>query len=441
MAGLAFLSIFGLLPALGAAAVALPTARSLDLGGRVAVAAATGAVALCLEMLLVSAIGLRWSLPLLLGPLLVLGAAGAILRGRRPARRPAGGTGFLWLSLTLLAVVLLAYVAGSARATSPDFLLFWGTKGERFALARAIDTVFLAAPEHRLMHPDYPPLLPLLYACGALAAGRFPWGAALLTLPVWVLFTALGFRGWARPALGARSAARFTAVLAALLGFVLSVTWSAGNGEPPLLFFESMALAAAVFGAADRSVDVLLSVALAGAVLTKFEGLVFAAILAAGVVLLRRRRGERLGSSLRLGALPLVSLGAWILFCDRHGLLDAYKGGAAGPFNLRLLRPVVGTVAASLDYGLVYLPWILLVLLWAGGPGRRGGLLPAAVGVSVAVTNVYFYLHGTANPTLWIQWSACRTFLTPLLCLFFASAAASRGKESPADRVTMVLEE
>jgi hypothetical protein len=447
--GLAFLALFSILPALGLWVLALPACECTDAAGRTGLAAVAGALGLCLEMFLLSWAGVRWSLPLLGIPVLAAGFVTLAARRPRPASRAAGGPGAAALAAGAAGLLLAAFAAGTARATSPDLLLFWGAKAERFAAVRALDASYLARPEHFLMHSDYPPLLPLLSAAGTLAAGRLPWGATLLLLPVFVLFSALVFWAWAQPILGGRAAGDLAALLTALLGYGLVSASCAGNAEPPLLFFEVAALAGAVFGPARLGTDLFISLALAGAALTKVEGAIFAAIVVLAIAGLARSGKGRLGSFLVLSAAPALTLGAWFLFCRRHGILDAYRGGNMGPLVMRWLPRAARAIASSLGYGAFYLPWLVLAGLWLAGArrdalARKRSFLPLAAGAATALANVFYYLHGDSDPSLWIRWSAERTYLTPLVCLFFAAAAASGasfGKESASGRVRMGLEE
>jgi hypothetical protein len=327
------------------------------------------------------------------------------------------------------AVLLFAYAIATARATSTDYLYFWGTKGQDFAAARAIDVAFLAEPDHAPLHPDYPPLLPSLYALGALAAGRFPWGAALLSAPLFFALMVSAFWGSARRAWGDSAAALRCAFFAALLGFASIASDVAGNAEPPLLFFEALALGILVFGDRSPKSDFAASIALAGCALTKLEGAFFALAAAGAFALLRRGGSARIGGAVRLVSLPTLALGSWLAFCARHGILYNYKPGTAGPLTLANLPKVAAGVARSASYGVGFLPWIALLIVGAAAGARRESLAPALVAAAIVLINVGYYLHGAQDPTAWIAWSARRTFLTPLLCLAFAAFARAEAPE------------
>jgi len=132
---------------------------------RLAYAFVAAVVCLTTAMFWASAVGWRWNAWVLL---LLCGAVAGVRR--RGAAAPLSTS----VVMTILAFALITvYGTLTARETCADLFYFWGPKAVRFAAARGIDVAFLKAPEHFLMHPDYPPLVPLLYAWGALIAGGF----------------------------------------------------------------------------------------------------------------------------------------------------------------------------------------------------------------------------------------------------------------------------
>ena len=234
------------------------------------------------------------------------------------------------------------------------------------------------------------------------------------------------------------SAALRCAFFAALLGFASLASGVAGNAEPPLLFFEALAIGILVFGERSPKSDFAASIALAGCVLTKFEGAFFALAVAGIFGVLGPGRGRlpaRLAAALRLISLPALALAGWIAFCARHGILYNYKLGTAGPVTFVNLSKVVAGLAGSTSYGVGYLPWIALLVVGMSIGARREALAPALVAVAIAFVNVGYYLHGTADPSLWIGWSARRIFLTPLLCLAFAVLAREDSFEPARGRI------
>lgn len=441
MTGLIFLASGLAAPLVGSPFVRVAAGSIASRAGRFAFACGAGAVALTLSMLALSAAGIPWT------PLRILAAGGLpglLVLAARPAGRsgpdrPAAGA-LPGLAAAAAALLVFLYAAGTARATSMDYLYFWGTKGQDFAAARGIDVAFLAEPDHAPLHPDYPPLLPCLYALGAVAAGRFAWGAGMLSAPIFLALAAAAFWGTARRRLDDREAALWCALLAALLGFASIAAAVGGNAEPPLLFFETVALGILVFGERSAAADFAASIALAGGVLSKFEGAFFA-VAVAGVFGLLRRGGirDRFAGAARLIVFPALALAAWIAFCVRHGLLDDYRITTRGPLTFVHLSTVITSVARNVSYGAGYLPWIVLLAALAAGGLRKESIPPALVAGAISLVNVAYYLHGRDDPTDWIGWSASRTFLTPMLCLLFAAAAA-RSTETPDSPRSAILE-
>ncbi|MDY7093321.1 MAG: hypothetical protein SX243_10165, partial [Acidobacteriota bacterium] len=91
----------------------------------------------------------------------------------------------------LAALLPLAALTGGILAyglTNPDFVYHWGIKGHRFFLASGLDLPFLDLAGNWPVHPEYPNLVPELFAATALLAGEF----TDRTMPLWsVVFLAL----------------------------------------------------------------------------------------------------------------------------------------------------------------------------------------------------------------------------------------------------------
>ena len=127
------------------------------------------------------------------------------------------------------------------RATSVDYVYFWGVKAARFAAARGVDPVLLGWPFFFHAVPSYPPLVPIVEAFPAMLAGEMAWRTGPLAALFWlvaalpVVWFALRRR---LPADGAAAVAAFWTVAVGL-----SIVWSfsGGNGEAPLLFFLTVA--------------------------------------------------------------------------------------------------------------------------------------------------------------------------------------------------------
>ncbi|HEX9287478.1 MAG TPA: hypothetical protein VF999_09465, partial [Thermoanaerobaculia bacterium] len=244
-AGYLFLASFAIFPIVGAPLAGHPEFRRFGFVCRMVLAGGVGMVLLSATMTIWALAGWRW------GPVMVLPSAAVafalkwLLRNsdlplaarREEAREPRSVT---VIAHAVIAVSILAALAATlaARSTSPDLLLFWGPKAQQFATARTIDAAFLSAPYLEYLHVYYPPLVTNVFAFGAIAAGRFPWGAATLTFPLALAATAVGLYGILRSDAPAPCAAAASALVVSALGLVGIDSSVAGNAEPFLLFFE-----------------------------------------------------------------------------------------------------------------------------------------------------------------------------------------------------------
>jgi len=313
------------------------------------------------------------------------------------------------MPLLLIAAFLLLTIYGiaTARETCGDLIYFWGPKGQQFHYAGSIDANFLGFRDYYLMHSDYPPLLPLLYAWASLVAHRFSWWGALFLMPIFLAATAFAFRGIARNGW-------YAALLTAILGYGFAIGMVGGAADPLLLMFEVIAIAALTFDLEILAVPMLAAVAL-----TKVEGAVFVAICAFAYLITKRKL-------LRAILIPLpaaILLATWILFASRNQLIDSY-GMARGSLHLELLGPVTGATLRQASYKVAYVPWLATLVPLAIGPNRRRALLPLIVAIGTLASTLFYYLHA-ASPSWWIEASAQRVLLTPLACLVVAAAAAS----------------
>jgi hypothetical protein len=304
---------------------------------------------------------------------------------------------------TIVAFALLtAYGVLTARETCADLLYFWGPKAVRFAAAGGIDLAFLKAPEHFLMHPDYPPLVPLAYAWAAMLAGGFSyWGPLLLTALL------LGLTALLVPARGG-------VLMAALLAFGYAQALAAGAADPMLIFFEVAALSALTF----LDAPLLASIALAGAAMTKVEGAAFAVVAIVAYAIVSRRPLRAIG----IAVTPAILLGSSIAFARMHGMIDSY---ARGTTPLVWSPEALGAIVRSASYHAYYLPWLAVLLPIALAKQLKRAALPLLVAAGSLAYIVFFYMHADANLEFWIAVSAERVLLTPLAALAVAAAAAS----------------
>jgi len=421
-----------------AAVVGLPVlwlsdVRSWSVPARAAGAFAAGAVWLAIVSTLSSLLGLRWSL-VLLAP----SVAAAVVLGRRfgwralsRPFRPGRAVGALGIIVAGIAATHLVLSLVVARATSTDFLLFWGVKAIRFARARSIDPVLLTSPFFGHSQPFYPPLLPTLDAWAALLAGRMPWRTAPVVTALWFAAAAALLLEIARRRLGDRNAVVLVSFWMAAFSASLVASLSGGNAEAPLLLYETTAAAlllteGPVPGAGRRT---LVGVFLAGAVLTKVEGSVGAALLIGGTLLrdaLSRRLRLREIAALVLP--PLTAGLVWLAYVRRfHIPVTAAPRARFSGLYLGRIPHVLSIMIRRSDGGDYWLPWLvpaLLLLIGAHRAGFRRALPALVAAVGLAVFFVFLYLHDPGDQSLRIGWEIPRLG-QPVLSLFILLAAFS----------------
>ncbi|MEO8431889.1 MAG: hypothetical protein ABI592_10305 [Acidobacteriota bacterium] len=392
--------------------------------------------------------GLAWRLPLILLAALAECFLLRLLLPRpsgewAPAPEPRAITlaEGLALTMTLAAVAIAAAATLSTSATSPDLLLFWGPKAEAFAAAKGLDAGYLGDPLLRYQHHSYPPLVPQVYAFATIAAGagRLPWMAAAATFPLLLAATAAGLFGVLRASFPRRDAAIATAAVSAALGLFGHVFAVAGNADPALLLFETLALGILVgeAGGSDGG-QLLAGMLFAGALAAKVEGLPFVAA-AGGLFLLARGRSVAWRRAPAWLFVPgILSLGAWFAFGRARHLFRAYETyGPTFEVHTERLGLVLVAIGKALFGAAAGLPWLLpLAALLFAGRRAKASLYPAAIAGSLSVFFVFTYLHGAPDPALWIEWSAGRIFSIVSVLLTLAVIAARPARDGAGEGET-----
>lgn len=396
----------------GAFVTRLDYVRRLELPARIAIVFACGLVTGGVLMAVESLVRIPWTRATLLLPLVL--AAFLWRRGERVTMR--AGT---WTLLAIVAI-LSCYGSLTARQTTADLLFFWGPKAVHFYKAEAIDLEFLAEPHYFLMHSDYPPLLPLVYAFGAVAAHEVSLWGTLLFSSLCIIAAAVAFRGMARPALGEIRAAGFASLLAAALAYGLATSNGAGGADALLYFLAIVAVSALTFGGDDRGAHIVASIALTGLVLVKVEGLPFALVIL-GAYLIARRLIVR---TTAIAVLPLAAIALWIAAIYHRHIADAYTVGRK-PFHPERIGEVVQWVAARASYRAAWLPWLAAGAPFAFARNVRAAVFPLLVAGGTIAATLLFYLQGNESPKWWIDSSAERVLLTSVACLIVAAAASS----------------
>jgi hypothetical protein len=409
LAGVVAMTLFG------AFVTRLAYVRRLELPARVAIAFACGLVTGGVLMALESLVHVSWSRATLFVPLVLAGCVWR--RGERVPMRA-----WTWTLLAIVAV-LTCYGSLTARQSTADLLFFWGPKAVHFYGAEKIDFEFLAAPHYFLMHSDYPPLLPLVYAFGAVAAHSVSYWGALLFSSLCIVAAAVAFRGMARPCLGEARAAAFASLLAAALAYGLATPNGAGGADALLYLLAIVAVSALTFGGEDRGAHIVAAMALAGLVLVKVEGLPFALVILAAYLVSRRR----VAASLALAIVPLLAIGAWVFAIYHRHIADAYTIGRK-PFHPERIGEVVRWTAVRVSYRAAWLPWLAGIVPFAFARSPRRALFPLLVTAGTIAATLFFYLQGEESPKWWIDSSAERVLLTSVAVLIVAAASSSGGE-------------
>jgi hypothetical protein len=350
-----------------------------------------GWVVLHLMLTALGAAGIGWR------PAAVLAAAvAAYWLGRRWLPGPEGRTrlpsDYGWGDgAALLALAAFTVSALSLWNANPDFVFHWGLKGERYFLAGGVDLAWLARGWNWVVHPDYPNLLPELYATSAMAAGRFSAPAMMLWSTICFALVLASLREALRRAGTGRWVAQATL---ALLGLALAAYGIGGLSAGGADWLIALALAAALPPLLDPATTrgaAQIGVIAAFAAGSKVEGLP----LAAGLVVvygLRLRAAER--RARRLGGPAAAAAAGWTGNAGSTGgpgsAGSTFRPGDAGsPHAGRRGRSGLRSAAAlSLPAAAVALPWLAQVWRYHLFPAFNSGpFLPArAPAVLAAVT-------------------------------------------------------
>lgn len=391
----------------GGWATRLEVVRRLELPARIAVAFTCG--------LVTTGVLLSLRLPWTRATVLIAMIIGALLwrRGERISMRASA-----WIVFALLSI-LTVYGALNARQTTADLLFFWGPKAIHFYQAEKIDFVFLATPHHFLMHSDYPPLLPVIYAAGNIAAHTFSWWGAILFSSICIIAAATLFRGIARVHIGERKAAAFATLLLAILAYGIATANAGGGADALLYLFAITAIAALTFD--DHRV--LAATALTGLVLVKVEGLPFAMVILGAYLLTRRK----IVNTLLISIAPVLAIATWIAAVYHFSIEDAYTVGRK-PYRLDHLGEAIRWTVLRASYRAAWLPWIAALAPFALAENRKRAAFPLLAAGGIIAVTLLFYLQGNDSPRWWIEASAERVLLTPLAALVIAGAASSAGE-------------
>jgi hypothetical protein len=390
-----------------------------------------GLLALHLVLLLLYGLGIRWttaSVSVSLGVSLAL--ALAAVRARFPGvtrpeppgtdrgsdRRRRGGS---WLrswgwgdAVAVIVGLAVTAAAWTLRALHPDFIYHWGIKGKKLLLAGGPDFAYLSRGWNHFIHPDYPRLIPELYALTSLPAGRFAepvlmlWSAVFFAALLIALRETL-IRGGVAP--GVRQGG--LAFLALGLGAFVIGGRLAGGADLPLGLALAAALPVLLARAVNPADDLTLGLAAAFTAASKIEGVLLAGTLVA-VQLWRRFRDRELtlASIARTLGPPSLVILPWLALNLRHHLFQAANSATFEPERWP-------RVLAALGEALAVHPWHGLSWLILGTPllllARRTRGVAVVILVQLAFYLWVFFTQ-IGDPELLVRFSVPR-LLFPLI--------------------------
>lgn len=395
------------LPAIGVIVWRLDFVRAMPLSARLGVAMATGSLIVAVLMSILSVIGIEWSRTVLAPILLAIAIAGIVLARRNRANAREARPTFALIGVAIFWLLTL-YGTLTARSSCGDLQFTWGPKAIRWFRAGGLDPQVLHTwPQ---LTVDYPPLQTLLLAFSHTFTPQFPWWAAVLAAPIFFLATLAIIRAWSGDDLG-------TLLVAATLTYAFLLAYPNGCAEPPLLLFETIAIGALTFLDNPRAQTWLVSLGLAGAVFTKLEGTTFAIAVFLTIFFVQRQPKR----AFIVIAPAAILFASWMTFVFRNDLLYMYSG-AKLPIYWSALPVTLKTLLKVAKFELWWLPYLIPIVLIALGNVRRA-LVPLSIAVLTCGATVYFYVH-YPDPVWWIESSAPRVILTPMLALLLAAVAA-----------------
>jgi hypothetical protein len=388
---------------------------------RAVLAVVAGMVGLHVWLTALQAVGLRWT------PWTILAVAATVVVGRRvlpAAPRPLREPGFAWSDAVALAVVL-AFAVAAVRTwiVFPDFIYHWGVKGQRFALAGGIDWEFLGRRANWAVHPDYPNLMPELFAVTAILGGGFREPAALAwSALLFALLLAAARAGLLRGEASARARRAGLAFLATVVGAFAFAGLLAGSSDwcmalAPLLAWPALR------GEPSARSDARLGLAAAFAAASKMEGVPLALLLV-GVGLARRwwlARRLDWRTVARGAAAPAMVILVWWWQCKTHHLFQAFNTGALDLGRIAVVGPALVEVLRSSAWHGGQLVLLALPLLLA----VRGARAVALVAAGQLAFYLYIYLSAPIDPVFSVRSTFPRFILHVAPALWVAAIAVS----------------
>lgn len=350
-------------------------------------------------MLILSIIGIRWSiLSVTVAALLVWLPMWFVRAPATSERRP---TTFHWLDalsvITLLGFTLFATIAP---VSEWDFWAIWGLKARVFfEHGGSIDWHFLESPWNAFAHPDYPVLLPFNYDFAAVLAGTWSDRWLGFLIAAYAIAVVLIVRD-----LAAQETAPLYAALVGSVATTLAASRFVGLADGPLVAFGAAAVLffrrALLFDDAGAWRHAAILLGLAANV--KNEGLALAVAVAIAFGILRPKALARLWPAAVIAA-------PWLVLRAAHSLPTDIVGGSV----LSRVIARLPHIFAMFGFLLIRLAepwfWIAVVagILVAPSFSRRREAFVVLVSVLLVLFYVGSYLATPHNPAWHIitSWS------------------------------------
>lgn len=358
--------------------------------------------------------GVPWSRVVLFVPLALASAAflpAALRVERGVVRLPQPLLALAADAATAISVAGYALLATVARPWEWDYWAIWGLKAKEHFLARGLSFEFLANPDNVFSHPDYPPLVSLVYDVAAIVGGRWDdrWVGAFSVAFAVALLLVL------REELERQSESPLVGALGtlALTGAACS-PW-VGLGEGPLVALSASGLVLVSRGLRTDAPRAILAGSLVVGIgaLAKNEGVMFVIAMLLASLLVRRQRWAHVVLPAGLVMLPWLLVRLFLTIPT-----DVFEGSPLSRFLARMADPVVffATLAQG-SFERVEL-WIVLAILLAIAPGlvtRERFLLGVVALQSLAYLAIYAGTHHELTWHVNTSFSRVISHLAPLV--------------------------
>lgn len=386
---------------------------------------AIGLVLLHAWMMLLDAAQIPWNRSTLLAPAVLallaqwrwVGVGGSRHPAARGQIREAAGVLAVADLVAALAVAAFAYASWTLRSLAPDFIYHWGLKARHFAAEGGVEWSLLQGHDASYLHPDYPLMVPNLYAATELLSGVWSEPA----LMVWsVLFFGLLVwegRGAADDVVGGAPGRLASATAALVLAGFSIGHLQAGAADLPFAL-AVLALARQLWRLGNRmnrpemdaqQVLARIGVWSAFAVVCKIEGFPLAA-LAVGLAWLRcewmgrspvaalRRLPGWLGRHWMVWAPTALLGGWWLATMWSKGLYQATNSGWPTWERVQLTAEALPTALGVPTW--TGLAWLLPLLpLGLSVPRLRWFVLLPCLQVGFYLSS---YIGGAQSTTFWV---------------------------------------